>query len=186
MQRVGARPTTPYRLAAVLRLRSQNASYLRCQPAGRTPVALHGHPATAANWLKVNGVTQQSANLKQLRTRLFVMGRIGETQPAMSITILFAALGLLACVLIAVHMVLRPNQQRWLNARLRRLAWRLRDAWQHLRTWRQRRQLQKNAVAEAAAAIERARAKADGTWDGNVYRPKQFEKKRRDDKRNLH
>ena len=104
----------------------------------------------------------------------------------MSIPNFFAALGLLACVLIAVHMVLRPNQQRWLAARLRRGAWQLRDGWQHLRTWRQRRQLQKDAVAEAAAAIERARAKADGTWDGNVYRPRQFEPKRKDDKRNLH
>jgi len=106
----------------------------------------------------------------------------------MSITSLVAATGLLICVLIAVHMILRPNQQRWLNARLRRLAWRLRDAWQHLRTWRQRHQIQKDAVAEAAAAIERARAKADGTWDGNVYRPRQFDQKtkNKDDKRNLH
>ena len=46
----------------------------------------------------------------------------------MSITSLFAALGLLSCVLFAVHMMLRPDQQRWLDARLRRLAWRLRDA----------------------------------------------------------
>jgi hypothetical protein len=106
----------------------------------------------------------------------------------MSITTLFAALGLLTCLLIALHMLLRPNQQRWLNARLRRLAWRLRDGYEHLRTWRQRRRLQKDAVAEAAAAIERARAKADGTWDGNVYRPRQFEQKNKnkDDKRNLH
>ena len=97
----------------------------------------------------------------------------------MSIPTLFAALGLLTCVLIAVHMMLRPNQQRWLAARMRRLAWRLRDAWQYLRTWRQRRQLHKDALAEAAAAIERARAKADGSWDGNVYRPKKFEKPRK-------
>ena len=92
---------------------------------------------------------------------------------------IIAALGLLICVLIALHMLLKPNQQRWLTARLRRLAWRLRDAWQHLRTGRQRRQLQKDAAAEAAAAIERARAKADGSWDGNVYRPKRFEKPRK-------
>lgn len=107
----------------------------------------------------------------------------------MSITHLFAALGLLICVLIAVHMMLRPNQQRWLTARLRRSAWQLRDGYEHLRTWRQRRRLQKDAIAEAAAAIERARAKADGTWDGNVYRPRQFEQKNKDkngDKRNLH
>ena len=105
----------------------------------------------------------------------------------MSISTVFAALGLITCLLIALHMLLRPNQQRWLNARLRRLAWRLRDGYEHLRTWRQRRQLQKDAVAEAAAAIERARAKADGTWDGNVYRPRQFEQKKNEgDKRNLH
>ena len=103
----------------------------------------------------------------------------------MSITSLFAALGLLSCVLFAVHMMLRPDQQRWLDARLRRLAWRLRDGWQHLRSWRQRRQRHQEALAEAAAAIERARAKADGSWDGNVYRPRQFEQKK-DDKRNLH
>ena len=106
----------------------------------------------------------------------------------MSISTVFAALGLLTCLLIALHMLLRPNQQHWLNARLRRLAWQLRDGYEHLRTWRQRRQLQKDAVAEAAAAIERARAKADGTWDGNVYRPRQFgsKKNNKDDKRNLH
>ena len=113
------------------------------------------------------------------------MGKMGQTVTTMLPQIL-AALALLSCVALAVHMALRPRQRLWLDARLRRLAWRLRDGYQFLRTWRERRRLEKAAIAETAAAIERARAKADGTWDGNVYRPRQFEPKRRDDKRNLH
>lgn len=95
----------------------------------------------------------------------------------------FAALGLLLCLALAVHMMLRPHQKLWVDARLRRAMWRLRDGWQHLMGWRHRSDLKKAAAAEAEAAIERARAKADGKWDGerdgNVYRPKQFEKPRK-------
>jgi len=87
-----------------------------------------------------------------------------------------AALGLLTCIALAVHMALRPNQRRWLDARLRRAAWRLSDAWQALRGWRRRGRIKKAAAAEAEAAITRARAKAEGEWEGNVYRPKQFDK----------
>lgn len=92
---------------------------------------------------------------------------------------IFATLGLLLCLALALHMVLRPRQQLWVNARLRRAMWRLQHGWQHLRGWRRRSDLKDSAAAEAAAAIERARAKADGEWDGNVYRPKQFEKPRK-------
>jgi len=94
----------------------------------------------------------------------------------------FAALGLLLCLALAVHMLLRPRQQLWVDARLRRAMWRLRDGWQHLIGWRRRSNLNKSAAAEAEAAIERARKKAEGRegdWDGNVYRPKQFEKPRK-------
>ena len=116
------------------------------------------------------------------------MGEMVQT-PATMLPQIFAALALLTCVALALHMALRPRQCLWLDTRLRRLASRARSGYQYLRTCRERRRLEKTALAEAAAAIERARAKADGSWEGNVYRPRQFEKKddqRRDDKRNLH
>ena len=89
---------------------------------------------------------------------------------------IIASLGLLICIALAVQMMLRPNQQRWVDARLRRAAWRLRDGWAALSGWRRRSELKKQAAAEAEAAIERARSKTEGEWDGNVYRPKQFDK----------
>lgn len=98
---------------------------------------------------------------------------------------ILAGLGLLICIALAVHMALRPKQRHWLDARLRRAAWRLREAWLALRGWRRHGQIKKAAAAEAEAAIRRARSKAEGEWDGNVYRPRQFGKKSRDP-RDLH
>ena len=105
-------------------------------------------------------------------------------------TQVLALLGLLACVALAVHMALRPNQRRWVDARLRRAAWQLQEAWQKLGAWRRRGRLHKAATVEAEAAIERARHKAqgrpEGEWDGNVYRPTRFGSGDKRDRRKLH
>ena len=60
--------------------------------------------------------------------------------------------------------------------------------WAWLAGWRRRRDYKRVAEAEAEAAIKRARAGSrivEGEWDGNVYRPKNFDGKKRD-KRDLH
>lgn len=98
---------------------------------------------------------------------------------------ILAVLGLLSCLALALRMALPAARRQWLDARLRRLAWRAREAWAALRGWRRRGQVKKAAAAEAEQAIRRARTKAEGEWDGNVYRPRQFGSKK-PDKRNLH
>ena len=106
------------------------------------------------------------------------------------LTQILAASGLLICIALAVRMALRPPLQRRVDQALlrayHRLAWRLREAWQTLTHWRRRSDLKKAAAAQAAAAaaaaIKRAKDKPAGEWDGNVYRPKSFEKKPDGDK----
>lgn len=72
---------------------------------------------------------------------------------------ILAALGLLACIGLAVHMVLpRALMLRW---RARLLAW-----------WRDPLGLKARTQAKAAteAAIQHARRAPRGRWQGNVYR----------------
>jgi len=97
-----------------------------------------------------------------------------------------AATVLLVCIAMAVRMALPLAQQRWIDARLRRAQWLLKDRWQALANWRRRKAVHKTAEAEAEAAIKKARAGSkmvDGEWDGNVYRPERFKPK---DPRDLH
>jgi hypothetical protein len=79
---------------------------------------------------------------------------------------------LLLCALVWLRMAL-PEARLW---RLR--AW-LRRPWQALR----KRRL---ARTEAAKAIERARRRTPVDRDGNVYRPKSFDRRGRDDDTKLH
>ena len=92
---------------------------------------------------------------------------------------ILAASGLFICIALAVHMALRPALQRRVEASLRRMFWRFRDGWQSLRGWRRRDRMKKTAAIEAALAIEQARARSEGEWDGNVFRPKRFDKDKR-------
>jgi hypothetical protein len=103
-----------------------------------------------------------------------------------------AAAVLLACIAIALRMLLPAAQQRRVDAGLHRaLGW-LVERWRVLRHWRRRSGMKKAAEAEAEAAIRRARKGSrivDGEWDGNVYRPKNFDGKKSGngrDRRNLH
>ena len=83
-----------------------------------------------------------------------------------------AATILVICLAIWLRMAF-PEARWW---RLR--AW-LRRPWQALR----KRRL---ARSEAAKAIERARRRTPVDRDGNVYRPKSFDKRDRDDDQTLH
>ncbi len=90
-----------------------------------------------------------------------------------------AAFALLICVALAVHMVMPPALQRRVDAGLQRLLWQLRQRWQGRSNAKQAEEI---AAATAKAAIERARARPEGQWEGNVYRPRRFGKPRDKDK----
>jgi hypothetical protein len=85
----------------------------------------------------------------------------------MSLEKIAAALVLVACLGVWGHMLLTPERRRRLLAGPRRL-------W---RGWRHRR----DARREASDAIERARRKPGVEPEGNVYRPKSFDRSRGDD-----
>ena len=112
-----------------------------------------------------------------------------ETSALMFARIL-AATVLLVCMAIAVQMLLPAAQRRRVDAGLIRLRWWLVERWRALASWRRHSSNRKAAEAEAEAAIRRARKGSrivDGEWDGNVYRPKDFNGKNdRRNKRNLH
>jgi len=90
---------------------------------------------------------------------------------------IFAGLMLALCLLLLVRMTIGPQRRQRLDAALRR--WRA--------PWRRRLQQARRSSAESRAertaqdAIARARrTAAEGEWDGNVYRPKSFKRKKRD------
>jgi len=78
----------------------------------------------------------------------------------------FAAIGLAACVLMLLGMALGATRRQRLRAALLRLL-----------HWRRDRAA---ARREAERAIERLRRQVDR--DGNVYRPKSFDKRPPDDR----
>jgi hypothetical protein len=92
-----------------------------------------------------------------------------------------AVIGLAICVALAVHMVLPYRWRARVDGRFAALA-----AWMQGRIdraigWRRRQRQQRAAALEADRVIRRAResaqkARPDGEWDGNVYRPKHFDK----------
>lgn len=94
---------------------------------------------------------------------------------------LFASLGLALCIALAIHMCLGQRRQYLLQAWWNRvLGWLMQRLTQRFDA-RERRLA---AHQEALAAIDRARrggpptepAPWPGEWDGNVYRPSQFQK----------
>lgn len=94
---------------------------------------------------------------------------------------LFALLGLLLCLLLALHMALPRSRQAQLETWGRRSWAGLRELALHLRHWRKHRLRKQEAAAEAADLIRRAKARDDVDREGNVYRPKQFDAKKRRD-----
>ncbi len=93
----------------------------------------------------------------------------------------FAAIVLLACLYFLVRMGLGTSRR----ARLDEFARTWYRPWQ--RKWRDAMRDSAESRAESRAertareAIERARrTAAGGEWDGNVYKPKSFKRKKRD------
>lgn len=85
---------------------------------------------------------------------------------------IFAALVLASCAVLLVRLVI-GEQRRWrFDAFWRRLWIRLRV--QALRLWHWPA-ARRRAKHDAEEAIRRAR---EGTWDGNVYKPKSFDKRK--------
>lgn len=97
----------------------------------------------------------------------------------MTIAELFAALGLLICVLLAIEMALPQRRQQTLRHWLTRPRGGLRQALRERFGSRARRRAAHDAAQDA---IERARQRAAG-WDGNVYRGKDFKQQQQ---RKLH
>lgn len=97
----------------------------------------------------------------------------------------FAAIVLLACLLFLVRMLIGPRRRAGLDAWLRdwQPPWRrnLRAAWRRSAAARAQSRAQSQAHRAADDVIERARrSAAGGEWEGNVYRPKSFKRKKRD------
>ncbi|HEY8878719.1 MAG TPA: hypothetical protein VIN03_14220 [Roseateles sp.] len=92
-----------------------------------------------------------------------------------------AATGLVVCIALGVHMALPYRARARVDAGVARLV-----GWMQLQMaratgWRRRQRQTRAAALEAERVIRRARESAlhdarDGSWDGNVYRPKSFEK----------
>jgi hypothetical protein len=78
-----------------------------------------------------------------------------------------AGVVLAGCLVIWARMLLTPQRRQRLLARPRRL-W---NGWRHRR----------DARREASQAIERARRQPRVEREGNVYRPKSFDRSRGDD-----
>lgn len=96
-----------------------------------------------------------------------------------------AAIALLTCLALAVHMALPARLRRRVDAGLARLGAAALARLELARRWRQRRLRERAANDAAAELIRRARqssrepgdrAPPAGEWDGNVYRPKSFDR----------
>jgi hypothetical protein len=93
-----------------------------------------------------------------------------------------AAMGLLVCAGLLLHMVMGPARQQQLQAAAQRLWMHWRARWrggaQATRTPAANEKMQQRAADEARSAIERARrGKVDAEREGNVIRPRAFKDK---------
>lgn len=98
---------------------------------------------------------------------------------------LLAATGLVVCIALAVHMMLPYRLKTRVDRAARGLADGAQRQFARLMGWRRQRRQTRAAALEAERVIRRARESAlhdardsrtDGAWEGNVYRPKSFEK----------
>jgi len=96
-----------------------------------------------------------------------------------------AALGLALCIALALHMALPWRARARVDAAFARLGGWLAAQMGKASGWRRRQHQALAAALEAERVINRARESAqhdgrpDGEWDGNVYRPKSFDKPRK-------
>lgn len=85
---------------------------------------------------------------------------------------IFAALVLACCGVLLLRLALGERRRHRFDAFWRRGWFGLRVQWTRLRHWPSAR---RRARHDAEEAIRRAR---EGTWDGNVYKPKSFDKRK--------
>lgn len=97
-------------------------------------------------------------------------------------TTVLATCGLATCIALALHMALPWRARARVDALLARLGAWARAQIDRATGWRRRQRQTRAAALEAERVIRRARESAqqggrmDGEWDGNVYRPKSFDK----------
>lgn len=96
---------------------------------------------------------------------------------------LLAAAGLVVCIALAIHMALPYRVRARVDAAIARLGAWVQAQIDRATGWRRRQRQARAAALEAERVIRRARESAqqgegrvEGEWDGNVYRPKSFEK----------
>jgi hypothetical protein len=87
---------------------------------------------------------------------------------------IFAAAIVVACIAALLRVVLGERRRERLDATVARWARVARARLDRLFTWNS---VHRRAHREAEDAIRRARGRAAGDWEGNVYRPKSFRKK---------
>ncbi|HEY4067749.1 MAG TPA: hypothetical protein VGM74_12695 [Burkholderiaceae bacterium] len=92
----------------------------------------------------------------------------------------FAALALVACVLLLLRLAIGARRRARVDLALRRAMGAVRRSASGLHAGMLSLRHRREAAREAEAAIERARKRSGGEWDGNVYRPKSFRKPPRD------
>ncbi|RZL38609.1 MAG: hypothetical protein EOP35_05365 [Rubrivivax sp.] len=92
-----------------------------------------------------------------------------------------ATIGLAICIAMALHMVMPRRAQARVDAMLDGIGTWMRAQIDRATGWRRRQRQTRAAALEAERAILRARQSSsrdrpEGEWDGNVYRPKSFDK----------
>ena len=95
-----------------------------------------------------------------------------------------AAIGLITCIALAVHVVLPLRARSRVDNAVRGVVGWFQSQFSRLTGWRRHHLQSRAASQEADRVIRRARDaslrdqgnRPDGEWDGNVYRPKSFEK----------
>lgn len=96
-----------------------------------------------------------------------------------------AATGLVVCIALAVHMALPYRAQARVDSAVAGLWGWVQVQMARATGWRRRQRETRAAALEAQRVIRRAResalhdardSRSGGEWDGNVYRPKSFDK----------
>ena len=101
----------------------------------------------------------------------------------------FPAIVLAVCAVLLVRLLIGERRRWRFDAALWRAARPVQRMWRSARRWYATRRATANAVKVAKEVIRRAREgardgsdgkpRAEGEWDGNVYRPKSFKNKGR-------
>jgi hypothetical protein len=125
-------------------------------------------------------VDDSPEGLKQAVNPVAANFGLGHTQAMLNLVP--AAIGLAICIALAVHMALPNRVRARVDGAFARLGAWLQGQIDRALGWRRRQRQVRFAAMEAERVIRRARESAqqngrvEGEWDGNVYRPKSFDK----------